>query len=66
MSFFDVVGGFTLSLRSRRRDLAIESVAPVPETVERAPDSAEHAPTTVERYARTRRTRPVLNLSNNR
>ena len=49
MSFFDVLGGFTLSMRSRRPDLAIESVAPVPETVEHPPDSAEHAPTTVER-----------------
>ena len=51
MSFFDVVGGFTLALRSRRRDVIVEPVEPIPETVAPAPERvdplperAEHAP----------------------
>jgi hypothetical protein len=51
MSFFDVLGGFTLALRSRRRDVIVEPVEPIPETVaptpERVdplPERAEHAP----------------------
>jgi hypothetical protein len=51
MSFFDVLGGFTLSLRSARRHGMIEShepvpesVAPVAERIEPVPPSAEHIP----------------------
>jgi hypothetical protein len=51
MSFFDVLGGFTLSLRSARRHVMIEShepvpesVAPVAERIEPVPPSAEHIP----------------------
>jgi hypothetical protein len=51
MSFFDVLGGFTLALRARRREVIVEPVEPVPETVAPAPERvdplperAEHAP----------------------
>jgi hypothetical protein len=52
MSFFDVLGGFTLSLRSARRHGMIESHEPGPESVpppvaeriEPVPPSAEHIP----------------------
>ena len=51
MSFFDVLGGFTLALRARRRDVIVEPVEPAPETVAPAPERvdplperAEHAP----------------------
>ncbi len=51
MSFFDVVGGFTLALRARRREVIIapveptvESIAPGPERVEPLPERAEHTP----------------------
>jgi hypothetical protein len=37
MSFFDVLGGFLLAFRSRRRDLPMEYVEPAPEIVEPAP-----------------------------
>ncbi len=50
MSFFDVVGGFTLALRSRRRDVMVVH-EPIPATVEPAsprvepvPERAEHTP----------------------
>jgi hypothetical protein len=51
MSFFDVLGGFILTLRSARPDVAVESSEPAPESVETvlekiepAPESAEHVP----------------------
>jgi hypothetical protein len=46
MSFFDLLGGFTLTLRSARREPIIEHVDPAPATVETAP--AEPAPQSVE------------------
>jgi len=46
MSFFDLLGGFTLTLRSARREPVIEHVDPAPATVETAP--AEPAPQSVE------------------
>jgi len=48
MSFFDVLGGFTLTLRSRRRELAVEHAEPVPAAVEPAPTPAELAPKSAE------------------
>ncbi len=51
MSFFDVVGGFTLGLRSRRRKVIVEhveptaeTVAPAAERVEPLPEHAAHTP----------------------
>jgi hypothetical protein len=51
MSFFDVVGGFTLGLRSRRRKVIVEHVEPTAETiapaaerVEPLPEHAAHTP----------------------
>ncbi len=44
MSFFDVVGGFTLASRSRRRDPAVEHVEPVPAVVAPAPTPEPAAP----------------------
>ncbi len=44
MSFFDVVGGFALPMRSRRRDPVIEHAEPAPAAVEPAPTPAEPAP----------------------
>jgi hypothetical protein len=44
MSFFDVVGGFTLGLRSRRRDALLGHIEPTAEAVEPAPERAEHTP----------------------
>ena len=41
MSFFDMVGGFTLVLRSRRRGGFAEHVEPIPEIVESAPERAD-------------------------
>jgi hypothetical protein len=49
MSFFDVVGGFTLALRSRRRDGLAEHVEPIPETVEPAPERVDSLPERAER-----------------
>src|SRR5208283_3780911 len=46
MSFFDLLGGFTLTLRSARREPVIEHVDPAPAAVETAP--AEPAPQSVE------------------
>jgi len=52
MSFFDVVGGFTLARRSQRRDLVIEHVEPAPSVIEPAPapapEPAAPAPKAVE------------------
>jgi hypothetical protein len=48
MSFFDVVGGFALPSRSRRREPAAEHVEPVPAAVEPTPAPAEPAPKGVE------------------
>ncbi len=52
LSFFDVLGGFTLTRRSARSDMVIESsepapeiAAPAPEKIEPAEKSAEHIPT---------------------
>ena len=51
LSFFDVLGGFTLTRRSARSDMVIESsepapeiAAPAPEKIEPAEKSAEHIP----------------------
>jgi hypothetical protein len=49
LSFFDLLGGFVLSLRSAPRTVMIERsepepVAPAPEKIEEAPKSAEHVP----------------------
>ena len=51
LSFFDVLGGFTLTQRSARSDVVIESrepapeiAAPAPEKIEPAEKSAEHVP----------------------
>jgi len=51
MSFVDVLGGFTLALRARRREVIIEhveptveSIAPGPERIEPLPERAEHTP----------------------
>jgi len=41
-SFFDLLGGFTLTLRSARREPVIEHVDPAP--AEPAPKSVEHTP----------------------
>jgi hypothetical protein len=49
MSFFDVVGGFTLELRSRRHNGIAEHVEPMPETVEPAPERADSLPERAER-----------------
>ena len=52
MSFFDVVGGFTLALRARRRDVILEQLepppAPGPEPVKPAPALAEPSATHAE------------------
>ena len=48
MSFFDVVGGFALPLRSRRRDPVIEHVDLAPAAVEPALALTEPAPKSVE------------------
>jgi hypothetical protein len=48
MSFFDVVGGFTLTLRSMRPNVVVESSAPVPESIEPAPEKTELAPKSAE------------------
>jgi hypothetical protein len=44
MSFFDVVGGFALPLRSPRREPIVEHVEPAPAVVEAAPTPVESAP----------------------
>ena len=44
MSFFDVLGGFTLGLRSRRREVIVEPVEPTPETVAPAAERVEPLP----------------------
>jgi hypothetical protein len=51
MSFFDVLGGFILTLGSTRPDVGVERSEPTPESVETAPEkigpapeSAEHVP----------------------
>ena len=48
MSFIDVLGGFTLTLRSRRRELAVEHAEPAPAAVEPALTSVEPAPKSAE------------------
>ena len=52
MSFFDVVGGFTLVLRAQRRDVILEQLepppAPGPESVKPAPALAEPSATHAE------------------
>ena len=48
MSFFEVLGGFTLTRRSRPHDLAVEHIEPAPAAVEPAPTPIEPAPKTVE------------------
>ncbi len=44
MSFFDVVGGVTLALRARRREVIIAPAEPTPEPVEPAPPRVEPLP----------------------
>jgi len=44
MSFFDVVGGVTLALRARRREVIIAPAEPAPEPVEPAPPRVEPLP----------------------
>jgi hypothetical protein len=41
LSFFDVLGGFTLTLRSERPNVTIESNEPVPEIAEPNPEKKE-------------------------
>jgi hypothetical protein len=48
MSFFDVVGGFVLPMRSPRRDLVIEHAEPELAVVEPVPTPVEPAPKSVE------------------
>ena len=48
MSFFDVLGGFALPMRSRRRDPFVERAEPAPAVVEPAPTPVEPAPKSVE------------------
>jgi len=48
MSFFDVLGGFTLMLRFARSDVMAESSKPVSESVEPTRERAEQAPESVE------------------
>jgi hypothetical protein len=48
MSFFDVIGGFALPLRSRRREPIVEHVEPAPAAIEPAPTPAEPAPKSAE------------------
>jgi hypothetical protein len=48
MSFFDVVGGFALPLRSRRREPIVEPVEPAPAVVDAAPTPVEPAPKSAE------------------
>src|SRR3974390_1788165 len=43
-SFFDVLGGIALPLRSGRRSVLIDSSEPVPERIEPAPEKIEPAP----------------------
>jgi hypothetical protein len=50
LSFFDVLGGFTLPLRSERPNVTIESSEPVPAIVEPVPEKIE--PVTVEPAAK--------------
>jgi hypothetical protein len=47
-SFFDLLGGFTLTLRSSRHEPVIEHVDPAPAAVEPVPAPAEPAPKSVE------------------
>ncbi len=47
MSFFDVLGGFTMRVRAAWREPAVEHVEPVPAAVEPAPTPAEPAPKSV-------------------
>ena len=44
MSFFDVVGGVTLALRARRREVIIAPAEPAPKPVEPAPPRVEPLP----------------------
>jgi len=48
MSFFDVVGGFALPMRSRQREPVIEHAEPAPAVVEPAPTPVEPAPKSAE------------------
>ncbi len=48
MSFFDVLGGFTLMLRSARRAATVETHEAAPASVEPAPEKAAPAPASVE------------------
>jgi len=51
LSFFDVLGGFTLKLRFERPNVVVESSEPVPEIVEPAPEIVEPAPKNTEHVA---------------
>jgi hypothetical protein len=48
MSFFDVLGGFILTLGSTRPDVGVERSEPTPESVETAPEKIEPAPESAE------------------
>jgi hypothetical protein len=48
MSFFDVLGGFTLTLRSTRPNVVVEGGEPVPESIELAPENTELTPKSAE------------------
>jgi hypothetical protein len=43
LSFFEVLGGFTLTMRSTRPNVMIDSSEPVPEIVEPVPEQVEPA-----------------------
>ena len=48
MSFFDVVGGLALALRSRRREVIVAQAEPMPEAVTPAPERIDPLPERVE------------------
>jgi hypothetical protein len=48
MSFFDVLGGFTLTLNSKRRSAPVESHDPAPASGEPVPDKVAPAPENIE------------------
>jgi hypothetical protein len=48
MSFFDVLGGATLMLRSARRAVTVETHEAAPESVEPAPEKTAPAPESIE------------------
>src|SRR5665213_20586 len=51
LSFFDVLGGFTLALRSERPNVVVEGSEPLPEIVEPAPEIVDPAPKNTEHVA---------------